>query len=567
MARRTWLSLILLCAPAVAHAQSVPERLLPSGSQIFLRWDGVEPHRAAFNKSALGQFVNGGTGQFLAEAFKYGMGLLESQLPNLGVDANAALLLKEVPDTIFGISKHGFLIGLEIESLNPPKARAVLVFPKYGGDKGVIALLKKVTAMGKLPLEEIKVGNRVVHHVSKTPVHVGFWTETGDDAVLYIGTEAAPAYAESIGKGGFETSAMYKKLTGFKEFETWGRAHVDFPSLFKTIGGLAPQAEQIISDLGLKSLGGVTLQSGFDGPAERSILEIETPGPRKGLLALLNRKTFTLADLPPLPDDLTSFSASNFNPKNLYEGIITIAESAIKVFAPVEFDIREGIRQVEAILGVKLGDDLFGSFGDMSVSYTSGSEGLLSGVYLFKVNDEKKLTSAIDSLFAAIPPLPALEINLKKRDFHGGKLMELVLKTDQGDYSAGAMTIHKGWFMLGGLPQSVYGYLLRSKGELPTWKANAEVQKALAAFPKEFTAISVSDPRPAVQFFLSLAPSALSLSNSFLPLALPGAPTFDLSVIPHAQYATRHLFPNVTVTTDDGKKIRSETRASLALPF
>ncbi|MCI0380523.1 MAG: hypothetical protein L0215_23295, partial [Gemmataceae bacterium] len=558
MARRTWLSLILLCAPAIAQAQNVPERLLPAGSQIFLRWDGVEPHRAAYNKSALGQFLSGDAGKFLAEVWKYGMGLLESQLPNLGVDANASLLLKEVPDTIFGVSKHGFLIGLEVESLNPPKARAVLVFPHYGGDKGVIALVKKASAMGNLPIQETKVGNRVVHHMSKAPVHVGFWTEPDDDAVFYIGTDAAPAYAESIGKGGFATSATYKKLAGFKEFETWGRAYVDIPSLLKTIGGLAPQAEQIIGDLGLKGLGGVTFQSGFDGPAERSILEIETPGPRKGLLALLNRKTFTLADLPPLPNDLTSISASNFNPKNLFEGIITIAETAVGVFAP-GFDLREGIKQVEGILGVKLGDDLFGSFGDMSVSYSSGSEGLLSGVYLFKVNDEKKLAGAIDSLFAAIPQLPGLEVNLKKRDFHGGKLMELVLRTDQGDYSVGAMTIQKGWFMLGGLPQSVYGFLLRSKGELPTWKASPEVQTALAAFPKEFTAISISDPRPAVQFFLSLAPTALSLSNSFLPLALPGAPTFDLSVIPHAQYATRGLFPNVTVTTDDGKKIRSET--------
>jgi len=38
-------------------------------------------------------------------------------------------------------------------------------------------------------------------------------------------------------------------------------------------------------------------------------------------------------------------------------------------------------------------------------------------------------------------------------------------------------------------------------------------------------------------------------------------------LIPHARMATNHLFPNITVTTDDGKKIRSETRASLALPF
>src|SRR5262249_18386150 len=129
------------------------------------------------------------------------------------------------------------------------------------------------------------------------------------------------------------------------------------------------------------------------------------------------------------------------------------------------------------------------------------------------------------------------------------------------------MTIHKGWFVLGSYPQSVYGFILRSNGELPTWKMDADVTKALTPFPKEFTAISISDPRPTVQGVLAFAPTVLTLANSFLPNLLPGAPIFDVSVIPHAQDATRHLYPNITVTTDDGKMIRSDTRASLALPF
>ncbi len=273
--------------------------------------------------------------------------------------------------------------------------------------------------------------------------------------------------------------------------------------------------------------------------------------------------------MPPLPSDVTSFSASNFNLRNLYDGGMTIAEAAANVFANGAIDPKESVRQVEALLGVKFGEDLFGSFGDMFVTYSSPSEGPLGlgGVYLFKVKDEKKLSETLEGLFRSIPPIPGAEVSYKKRNYRGGDFMELKLKTDQGEFALATMTIHKGWFMLANYPQSIYGFILRSNGELPTWKADAKLTKALTAFPKEFTAISVSDPRPTVQGLLSLAPALMSGANTILPIVLPGAPIFDVSVIPHAQDAVRPLFPNITIVTDDGKKVRSETRASLALPF
>jgi len=97
------------------------------------------------------------------------------------------------------------------------------------------------------------------------------------------------------------------------------------------------------------------------------------------------------------------------------------------------------------------------------------------------------------------------------------------------------------------------------------WLCSTECE-TLQAFPKEFTSISVSDPRPTVKLVFSVLPPLLSLANGFSQFA-PGLRPFDVGLIPHAQAATGNLFPNITVTTDDGKKIRSETRASLALPF
>ena len=50
------------------------------------------------------------------------------------------------------------------------------------------------------------------------------------------------------------------------------------------------------------------------------------------------------------------------------------------------------------------------------------------------------------------------------------------------------------------------------------------------------------------------------------PRTIPDDAPFDVVLIPHPQEATLHLFPRVTVTTDDGRKVRSETRAALLFP-
>jgi hypothetical protein len=61
---------------------------------------------------------------------------------------------------------------------------------------------------------------------------------------------------------------------------------------------------------------------------------------------------------------------------------------------------------------------------------------------------------------------------------------------------------------------------------------------------------------------LSIAPLIAGTANSFAPDS-----KFEVGTLPNAQEATRHLFPNVSVTSDDGKTLRLETRASLQLPF
>jgi hypothetical protein len=121
--------------------------------------------------------------------------------------------------------------------------------------------------------------------------------------------------------------------------------------------------------------------------------------------------------------------------------------------------------------------------------------------------------------------------------------------------------------VVGYYPQAVQGYVLRSGGELPSWKPDPQTAATLARLPKEFTSVAVSDPRPALRFLLSVAPPLAKLVETVLQQS--GVKNFPLDVgsLPNAQEATRHLFPNVAVTTDDGKVLRLDSRASLQLPI
>src|SRR5262245_8366334 len=56
---------LVLLLPALSRAQQEPEELLPAGTQLYLRWDGVEAHRKAYSQTALGKMLQGDTGRFL----------------------------------------------------------------------------------------------------------------------------------------------------------------------------------------------------------------------------------------------------------------------------------------------------------------------------------------------------------------------------------------------------------------------------------------------------------------------------------------------------------------------
>jgi hypothetical protein len=574
MHKRMALAAVWLLMPTLAWAQTPtdPEHVLPAKSQVYFRWDGSQAHRKEFEATAWGKTLKGDTGKFFAELWSYATDNIEQALDQ-NVAPQAAGIFKDATKALGNIVDSGVVLGIEVEKVNPPRANAVLVFPGAATDKGtVLSLIKQAAQAAGANIHEDMVGRRPVHRIEINEVpgglHMGWWKE-GSDAVFMVGTENPTEYVKSVDarKTGLAKHPLFQQVRGFKEFTTSTRGYLDVQGLTGVVEDLSPEAVKLIDALGVKGLKNMTIVSGYDGTGFRDVLDVDIPGPRKGLLALISNKKFSLKDLPPLPSDATSFSASSMEVGKSYDVLLNLIESGVRIFAPEHADnVQPGLRAIEQLLGVNLKDDIFGCFGDMTVSYSSPAEGPLSSTTLLKVKDGPKLARSIETLVKNIPPIPNVEIALKKKKYRDVEIMDLYLKVQQFDSRLASFAVYKDWFIYSPYPQGIKGFILRANGELPTYKAPAELTKVLAQFPaKEFVAIDVSNPRGTIEFLLSVTPFVVDLANKLTPF-VPNLRPFDLDVIPHAQEATRGLLPSVTITTDNGTRIRSETRSSIGLP-
>jgi hypothetical protein len=579
MIRRAGFALFLLLLPVLAQAQEAPEQLLPATTQVYLRWDGVDAHRASYDKSGLGQMMQGDTGGFVSGLYgqlQDGLSALLTVDQLLGgvapdklakMQADAA----EASKLLSALSKNGFIVAAEVRNVEGPEWQVTLILPDAGAKPGPLAAaLRLVASLNKLSVKDVKSGGFTAHSITVDSIYTTWWQE-GNHAVVAVGPDKPEDVLKrlhgpktAIKEATLVANPLFKRIKSFDKFETSARAFVDSAAFVKLGASRSKEFDKLLKDLGLDGLKSLVFYSGFDGAAERGLVEWDMPGPRKGLLTLLNGKAFTLADVPPLPPDVISWSMTNFDTGAFYDVALDAAEDVAAIAVPEQVGKIKGYSKIaDQALGVDLRKDLLDSLGDKVAFYTSPSEGplTLGQTMMLKVKDAKKLQEALDQAVKGIGKATGADVTLTKRTYHGVEMREVHV-AQQGFIFVPSYVIYKDWLVIAPFPQQVQGYILRAKGDLTAWKPDQRVKQSLADLPKEFISISYSDPRPSVKEILSIAPLIAGSVNSFAPDS-----KFEVGSLPNAQEATRHLFPNVSVTSDDGKTLRLETRASLQLPF
>lgn len=577
MLKRLGLALLVLAVPDALRADDAVETLLPASTQVYLRWDGIDAHRAAYEKTPLGKTLQGDTGKLL-------QGLYAELNTNLGTLLTVPLLLegtpperlqriqadaKVAPKLLETIVQNGLVLGIDVRS-GPiyPEVQATLILPQAGAQpEPFLSVLRLLATQARLEVKELKVANRTVFHMQVAPVvHIAWWIE-GKHAVVVAGTGQPEAVVQRLHEAapGLSQQAQFKHVREFKEFETALRGFVDLAALVKQLRQALPkEAARLMDDLGLDGLQRLTFYSGFDGDAERSVLELNVSQPRKGLTRLAGGLPFKRGEIPPLPADVLSFTMTKLDLGTLHDVGLEAAEKILAVAAPQQAaELKKRVQQTDAALGINLRNDLLAALGDKVVVYQSPSEGILlfGQTILLEVRDAPKLQAALEKSIQGLGKLSETNLSIQKKDYHGARLHEVHIR-QQGFLFLPTYTIHKGWLAVSLYPQATQGYVLRANGELPPWQPDARVRAALEKMPAELLAVSVSDPRPTVRQALTLAP--------LVAVGINGTSSnykFDVGALPNAAEATRHLFPNVWTASGGDTRLRLESRTSLALPL
>jgi hypothetical protein len=609
---------LFACTPALARAEAkptppsrAPESLLPADCQLYFRYDGFEPHRKAYEKTALAKVMK----EDLGELFRH-LGTLLKGPFMAGADGPGLwvgnLSVNELPDPKESLAQwgkfldyfwqHGIVIGVEVRDSRArgadkrlaggtPDVQLTFIFPEGGTEENrivVMPLLKTLAVWGKNDIHQRQIHKRLIYEATQEGLFAAWWQE-GHHVVLTYGAKPRVKHALDVIDGrarNLTSTPLYRSVTRFDRYETDVRGYVDLKSIIalleeacvgddEALANLRAQvATRIVcSQLGLTGLESLTFHLGFDGKNQRStvVLNVVEPARRQGLLGLITTPlSFAPENLPPLPPDAAGVSIHHVAWERVYEGVERIvARMRLASFVSGGDWMPEQSSNLNEVLGLDVRKDLLPSLDSTVVLYNAFSEGpsILGQGVAIKVKDEKRLRKSLEAMNKALRRNgdEGSKVGFQSVKYRGATLH--ILSADRPSIPL-TYTVHKGWLVLGVFPQSVKGYVLRSEGEHRVWKAPANVPKLIeqglqAGGPNsKLAALSISDPRPMVELGLPLLPALVQFMG-WRELDPKGS---LVARLPNARIVADRLFPGVTVFCDDGKALRWESHYAIYVP-
>jgi hypothetical protein len=581
-----------------------PEKLLPSTTQFYYRWDGVVAHRDAYRRSARGQMLAADTGKFLTHLYErliqtaarseFGEPALRGEDPDeLAARHSDFRLAAKLPQLL---AETGIVVGFEIrppgitierlqrvfgvgifkdreDSLADVDAQLTLILPN-AADRLEPAALLRILRTGDQKLEAVKHLGRSATEIVINSVRIAWWAE-GKHLVVTIGTVPTKTAIERIEKAGdgITIHPLFKHLEHKQSFEVVSRAYGDVASVWRVVKLLLIAsgngiAVPVVELTGLPAVQSFRMCEGFDEAESRGVAEAELSGPREGVVKLYKRGKFDLKDLPPLPAEVNRWSAGVFDITAAYDMLLgfgalqELAGGSKSDKADLLAKRQELADEVDGLLGMKVGD-MLANLGDLGVTYQTPGDGFLNAgqVFAVRIKNEAEFKKQFRQFAQGLGKLGRDEVRETRRVYEGIETHEF--STKQNGLFRPTGCVCDGWMVWGFFPQPVHGFILRSKGKLPAWKPDERTQKLLAAIPPGPAAVQYTDPRPTVKLLLSGAQPFAEYLNGIKGFS----GIFEPGLLPNPEDVCRPLFPGIHWTHNDGKTIHWESRESLALPL
>ena len=555
-----------------------PSNLHPQRSILYFEWDGSKQHEAALKDTA--QY------KALVESglFDYGMKLIEQSTAPLvsqlepGASEEDVEKLTEAKSTLRAVYEQGFSISATDGSDGRLSPMATVVIHGAAGAEDRVAPLLAVVDIRDEP-EQKEVRGRTVNFLrnpSNPAIELAWWSEQ-QHLVIAVGEQPAERVA-ALAEGdaaNVTTNELYKKCRGETDFEVAAAGWLDIGSLRNRFGGMpvpipdlqrAVSINELAEILGLHNLNSLGGQFGYRGKASVARTFVDAPGPRSGLLALIDQPLFTIDDLPALPPDSLTFGAFSVDAVASLDTTLETVQSFVSLLPPdASRELNEGLDALPQILGFNLRDDLLASLGDIHCVYSDPAGGPLGLGFggAISVKDAAKLKAIVNVLAEraegllqqAEAPIP---LAIQRSDSDGRELLTI----PAGMFTP-TISVGDKWMVFGLYPQTVKTFFMREDGRLPRWKPSADHQEALAEMPKKFSAISIDDPRQGLRALYSFVPVLNSGIHTMAPSFGPDA--VKAADLPPQEIVIAPLFPNVTMSVPGDSGIDYHTRQSLPL--
>lgn len=557
-----------------------PRTLHPKKSVVYLAWDGGNEHEAAIKETAQYKaLVESGLFDYGLRLIDQSMGTIMSQLGPGGPqgDLEQAFLLKSTFQSIY---ENGFSLSItDGEGDFPAPVGTIVLHNGADAIKLVPDLIEELNLRGEIREKALSGRDiRFVESPNNPGVEIAWWVETGH-LVVTVGVAASERVAElAEGKAANVTaSRLWKKCRpDDADFAVAAVGWLDIETLRNRFGGMPVPVDrnqepvsviELATKLGLDNLNAVGGRFGYRGEATVSHTFVDAPGPRKGVLAMMDQESFTINELPPLPADCVAFGAFSMNAAAAWDTTLQTVQSVTSLMPPdAKEELNEALEVLPQHLGLDVRKDLLAALGNVHCFYSDPAGGPLGMGFgmAFSVKDRDKLTDAVDTLAersqqllqqAPTPvPLAIQRVSMDDREF---------LTLPAGMFTP-TLAIGDDWLVVTLYPQSARTFFMREDGKLPKWEPSAAHKKALAELPKSFTSVSVEDPRQGLRALYGFVPMFNSAIHSFAPGFGPEA--VKAAELPPQEVVVAPLFPNVSVSVvgDDGVSYHSRRSLPLA---
>ncbi len=342
--------------PETPEADSLA-KYVPGDNLIFyMEFQGTTAHSPAWERSAASSILTDTkTGAMLTSILTQ---IAEGGLRNV---PDRKLTGADVSELVTHALQSGFVIAAFGNSENGHGVFAV----RNAFDKEIRPAFGRFLAtsgMAKPGMKTIKKAGRTLVLNPDNPKGA-WWIENGTDLVITADHATILDVLDDKKPNASKNPHRTELLQLESGFEPLLIAFANIPENTNV-----PQLEQA----GLSGVRKLDLRWGPEGQRLKSVIRVQAPAPRKGLLALMDQPTFTLDTIPPMPEGTKEFSAFSLDLDRAYSQLKNIAALAPGGQGVEAFNSLEELVQTE--LKKDLQDDFFSQIGPRIVYYATSEK-------------------------------------------------------------------------------------------------------------------------------------------------------------------------------------------------